>query len=310
MKRATLIVGLAVLFSAARGALAQSTITYTVSATASGSLGSASFTDVTVTINFVSNPTTVFPAGPSLNENVGTGTVTIAGVGTAVFLSGPVAFDLQGNPFLHSCLPPFLPCIAGIAAGIAPGPSQPGPILLGTSNAAFQTYYLFTPVGPISGPAIFDSFLTVPTTLGGLNFTSVGATSTFTATVPVPFAAFTAEVEITAGPPPRFELKGAFTLGTGATSIDPPSQAVTLKVGTYTVTIPAGSFQAGPKGIFTYEGVINGATLELRIAPKGANAYTIQAEGSGVDLTALTNPVAVTLTVGNNSGTTSTPPDF
>jgi len=80
-------------------------------------------------------------------------------------------------------------------------------------------------------------------------------------------------------------------------------------VGTYTVTIPAGSFQAGRKGTFTYEGEINGAKLELRLAPTGTNAYTIQAEASGVDLTTLTNPMAVTLTIGNNSGTTSTTGD-
>ena len=76
------------------------------------------------------------------------------------------------------------------------------------------------------------------------------------------------------------------------------------------MTVPAGSFHAGPKGTFTYEGTISGVSLEIRISPTGAGAYQIQVGASGIDLTGLTNPVTVSLRIGNNVGTTPVTVDF
>jgi hypothetical protein len=88
------------------------------------------------------------------------------------------------------------------------------------------------------------------------------------------------------------------------------NQALTLQVGTYTVTVPAGSFQAGPHGTFVYEGTIGGVALQVRISPSGGETYEIQAEASGVNLTGLTNPVKVTVTIGNNTGSVPVTADF
>lgn len=156
----------------------QTTITYTVSAIASGTLGAATFTNALVTLEFVGDPSQAHghPGTLGLWQNSGTGRVTIAGVGTATFSSGPLAFDEQGGP-TSSCS--SIPCVAGIGAGMPVGPT-----LLGITNTAFLTYDLNTPIGPVQGAPVITTSLTVGTTLGGLNFSSVGATGTFTATIP------------------------------------------------------------------------------------------------------------------------------
>lgn len=122
----------------------------------------------------------------------------------------------------------------------------------------------------------------------------------------VPFSNLSAKLDISSA---GFDLNGSFTLGAGRT-INPTTQPLTLRVGTYTVTVPAGSFRAGAKGTFTFVGTINGVALQIRIAPLGGNSYSIQVDASGVNLTGLTNPVTVTLTIGNNTGTTSVTADF
>ena len=60
---------------------------------------------------------------------------------------------------------------------------------------------------------------------------------------------------------------------------------MTLQIGTFPVTIPAGSFQQIPQGRFAFEGVINGVSLEVQIVPLGNNIFTFKAEGTGVNLT-------------------------
>ena len=68
--------------------------------------------------------------------------------------------------------------------------------------------------------------------------------------------------------------------------------------------------RALPNGNLTYHGAINGVRLEIRIAPTGADAYEIEVKASGVKLSALTNPVPVTLTIGNNTGTAEVAAEF
>jgi hypothetical protein len=85
---------------------------------------------------------------------------------------------------------------------------------------------------------------------------------------------------------------------------------VTLQIGTFSVTIPAGSFFKLIEGGFAFEGVIHGVSLEVQIVPLGNNIFTFQAVGAGVDLTGLTNPVTVVLTIGIDSGTTTVAAQF
>ena len=85
---------------------------------------------------------------------------------------------------------------------------------------------------------------------------------------------------------------------------------MTLKIDTFSVTIPAGSFKKNPNGRFAFEGTINGVSLQVQIVPLGNNIFTFKAEDTGVDLTGLTNPVTVVLTIGIGSSTTIATSEF
>jgi hypothetical protein len=128
----------------------------------------------------------------------------------------------------------------------------------------------------------------------------------------VPFASSFAKLEITAGPPSSFQLNESFTLGMNSNGINPVTENVTLRLGTFSVTIPAGSFQQNPNGRFAFQGTINGVSLQVQIVPLGNNMFTFKAEGegTGVDLTGFTNPVTVVVTIGIDSGTTTVTAEF
>jgi 6-phosphogluconolactonase (cycloisomerase 2 family) len=121
----------------------------------------------------------------------------------------------------------------------------------------------------------------------------------------VPFASSSAKLEITAGPPSGFDLKESFTLGRNSNGIHPLTENVTLKIGTSSETIPTGSFKQIPHGRFSFQGVIKGVSLEVQIVSLGNNVFTFKAEGTGEDLTGLSNPVTVVLTIGDDTGRTS-----
>jgi hypothetical protein len=123
----------------------------------------------------------------------------------------------------------------------------------------------------------------------------------------VPFASSFAKLEIAKH---RFDLKESFALGANTNGINPLAENMTLQIGTFSVRIPPGSFKQIPDGRFAFEGVINGVSLEVQIVPLGNNIFIFKAEGTGVDLTGLTNPVTVVLTVGIDSGGTAVTAQF
>jgi 6-phosphogluconolactonase len=119
----------------------------------------------------------------------------------------------------------------------------------------------------------------------------------------VPFAAFTARAEI-APADRQFEVEATFTLGASSDGIKPLAEAVSLTVGTFSTTIPAGSFKLD-EGRFVFEGVINGVALEAEIRPRGSNRFEFKVQGERANLSGTVNPVTIVLTIGNDSGTTS-----
>ena len=78
-----------------------------------------------------------------------------------------------------------------------------------------------------------------------------------------------------------------------------------MQIGTFSVTIPQGSFKQIAYRIFVFQGVINGVDLSVQIVALGNNIFALAAESKGVNLAGLTNPVTVVLTSGNNSGSTA-----
>lgn len=126
--------------------------------------------------------------------------------------------------------------------------------------------------------------------------------------VTIPFVSLDADVEIELEDDEgEFKVEGSFTLSPASDGIDPLTEDVTLSVGTFTTTIPSGSFeltQSGPFGEFGFEGVIEGVELEFEIRIHQGNSFEFEAEGEGADLIGTTNPVEVTLVIANDRGTT------
>jgi hypothetical protein len=133
----------------------------------------------------------------------------------------------------------------------------------------------------------------------------------------VSFATFAVKLEIKED---AFEMKASFTLDATSDGINPLIEEVRLAVGTFATTIPAGSFKFKPakpdkKGKpgkpaeFVFEGIVNGVQLEIKIAVLANNRFECKAEGKGTDLTRVTNPVTVTLVIGDDSGTTTVTAD-
>jgi DNA-binding beta-propeller fold protein YncE len=141
----------------------------------------------------------------------------------------------------------------------------------------------------------------------GLPFTAGSGPFSVAITPLVPFASSFAKLQIAQQ---GFDLTESFTLGKNTNGINPVTENVTLQIGTFSAPIPAGSFKLNPNGRFAFQGVINGVSMQVQIVPLGNNIFTFKAEGTGVDLTGLTNPVTLVLTIGINSGTTTVTAQF
>jgi hypothetical protein len=132
--------------------------------------------------------------------------------------------------------------------------------------------------------------------------TAPGASSRFTFQGGVTtFATFSANVAINNGLN-QFAVGGQFTLGLGSSGIDPLTQPVTLQVGAFSITIPAGSFQRDSNGNYVFQGTINGVQLVAGIQPHGGNNFTYGVAGQNADSLPTANPVDVQLAIGSNGG--------
>jgi hypothetical protein len=174
-----------------------------------------------------------------------------------------------------------------------------------------------------SGPPVFDTSVHSGQSLSGLRFfvnQSIGSIPvtytirtpqsnllkiTGTSMVSQTFSAFTGNLEVSRGGKPGFELKMTFSLSANTDGISPVSEPVLLQVGFLSALIPPASFHLSQYGNYVFEGIINGVNLEAQIKPLGGNSFLFKAEGGSTDLTALTNPVTVALTIGNDTGLTT-----
>jgi hypothetical protein len=186
--------------------------------------------------------------------------------------------QLSGSPFAAGALP----------ASVAVDPTGKFAYVTNGDNASVSAYRIGA-----------DGSLTQ---LSGSPFAAGNFPVSVAITPLVPFASSFAKLEIAKD---SFDLKESFTLGANSNGINPVRENVTLQIGSFSVTIPAGSFKQIPHGRFAFEGVINGVSLEVQIVPLGNNMFTFKAEGTGADFTGLTNPVTVVLTIGINTGTTT-----
>ena len=131
-----------------------------------------------------------------------------------------------------------------------------------------------------------------------------------------PFAALTARVKVDKGPLTRddqFDVQGTFILAPASNGIDPLTEDMTLQLGSFSTTIPAGSFVqahrrcAQPFALcpLKFAGVIGGVSLDVEIRPLRGGGFDLKANGADANLDEIVNPLPVTLTIGNDSGRTT-----
>jgi hypothetical protein len=109
---------------------------------------------------------------------------------------------------------------------------------------------------------------------------------------------------------PEFSINANFTLAAGSNGINPPTEPVTLQIGNFTITIPPNSFSVPSPGYFTFVGVINGISLTVVIRLTSPNTFIFGVIARNVNLTTINppGPVGITLTIGDDSGTTGVTP--
>jgi hypothetical protein len=118
-----------------------------------------------------------------------------------------------------------------------------------------------------------------------------------------PFKEFLVEAAIDEDRKTSFHVEGFFTLGKGTDGIYPLfSEAVTLQVGSYSVTVPSGSFKERDRFEYLFEGEINGVDVKIGIYHIIGNDYIFTAEGRGDILSGVANPVTVGMAIGDDEG--------
>jgi hypothetical protein len=144
-------------------------ITYTETVTGSGSLGGTAFTDALITITATADTGNVMNAGPGILDvkNAST-TLDVTGIGSGTFTGNMVTFVNQN-------VSPQTPAVGFADLTV-------GADVLDTSNPAFATYDLTTPIGPVSGPSILSTGSTFGTTAGNFKLTATSGLVTFEAT--------------------------------------------------------------------------------------------------------------------------------
>jgi 6-phosphogluconolactonase len=107
-----------------------------------------------------------------------------------------------------------------------------------------------------------------------------------------------------------FRVEGSFTLGAGSSGIDPATESVELQLGSFSVTVPAGSFTEHHKREYRYEGRINGTDLHFTIEHLRGDDYSFDVDGRATIANFFKNPVTVVLTIGEDTGTISVKADI
>jgi YVTN family beta-propeller protein len=122
-----------------------------------------------------------------------------------------------------------------------------------------------------------------------------------------PALVFLAGTQLTVYPNTRrFTITNSYFTLPRSGSLNPRPEPVTLQVGSFSITIPPNSFVPGDlPGQFDFSGVIDNVELVVSIVLSRSKTYSFNVEARNVSLTAA-NPL--TLTIGNESGTTTVTP--
>lgn len=179
MRYAYTAAGIALSLLAFRGTAQAEPIQYTERATASGTLGSESFTNRQIVVSYTGDTANVSSPAPGVLQNSGgVAAFYLRGVGAGTFKGGIALLIKLQSGFSIAAIstnPNLVPN--------APGGNSAGGDVLGTNNPALASYNLATPLGPLVGPSVLQSNPaagsngvpgTFSTTAGNLTLTSAG----------------------------------------------------------------------------------------------------------------------------------------
>jgi hypothetical protein len=102
-------------------------------------------------------------------------------------------------------------------------------------------------------------------------------------------------------------VRGTMDLAEDSDGIDPLSEAVTLSAGIHSVQVPAGSFRWWSKeDAYGYAGDYNGGRVWILLRELSAyeDLWEFRAGFKGIDNSGMSNPMAVTLSIGDDRGQT------
>jgi hypothetical protein len=143
----------------------------------------------------------------------------------------------------------------------------------------------------------------------GFLFNISGYVVEYDKTAGVPFAAFEASADLKFGPTSNddsFAVSGRFALGADSDGIDPVGENVSLKVGSFSTTIPPGSFvhrgHGRFDGLFSFKGTIDSVPLQVVIQAIGNNDYLFEGKATAAKLDGTLVPMPVSLVIGNDNG--------
>jgi YVTN family beta-propeller protein len=105
-----------------------------------------------------------------------------------------------------------------------------------------------------------------------------------------------------------FGFMSFISLNRDGNGIDPVKEPVTIQIGAYRKTIPAGSFKRTRYGRFEFHGVIDGIYLDASIERTGRETYFLAVRTWQANLKGTEYPVPVALVIGDDSGTVSVKP--
>ena len=147
------------------------------------------------------------------------------------------------------------------------------------------------------------------TNAGGV-FSSLGdvwVLTNATGSTTIAFASFEAkaQIDLEGANNDRFAVEALFRLGAGNNGIHPLAEAVTIGVGTGNWSIPAGLFKPDESGGYFFLGYIGTTRVGVLIQPLPDGSFWFGAAGWHANLTGTANPVPVTLTIGDDAGSTS-----
>ena len=119
-------------------------------------------------------------------------------------------------------------------------------------------------------------------------------------------ASFAAEIEIDRESS-KIKIEGVLARPKASERVDPSAKEVALDVGSFSTTVPAGSFkltETTPVSQFRFEGDVDGVNLEMSIRILDEVVW-FEAEAEPAELPVSSSPLVVTFRIGDDTATTT-----